>query len=89
MPVSGNENTVIEETDKQDILEWARHFHWTDNHRVCAICGKYVKGNDLELAINDGSIKIDPDYTDEYEKPDKENPYGKLLVIHEYCIKAK
>ena len=89
MPVSGNEDTIISESDKPDILEWSRHFHWTANHRVCAICGTYVKGDNLELALNDGSISIDPTYTDEYEKPKKGNQFDQLLIVHDYCIQPK
>lgn len=73
---------------KEEVLEWGKHFHWTDNHRLCAVCGKYVKSGDLDVAVNDGSIEIHKDYTDEYKKVEQGNRFGHLLIVHPRCIEG-
>ena len=75
--------------EPQEVAEWVdmcRHFHWIDFHRVCAVCGKILKSGELELAVNDGRIKIHKDYTDEYEKIKQNNRSGHLLMLHDGCL---
>ncbi|OGH11713.1 MAG: hypothetical protein A3B38_03440 [Candidatus Levybacteria bacterium RIFCSPLOWO2_01_FULL_36_13] len=74
---------------KKEVIEWGRHFHWTDYHRVCAICGKLVKAGELELVVNDGKVKIHPEYTDEYKKIQLGDKFGHLLIVHEKCLIRK
>jgi hypothetical protein len=67
--------------------EFARHQHWCDVHRLCAVCGKYVasgESGDLECAVNDGSIAIHPDYND-YFQTIKRGDISRLLIVHRSC----
>lgn len=82
----GEDESLITKEDEPEVIEWARHYHWIDNHRVCAICGKIVKSNELELMVNDGKVVIHEDYTDEYKKVQKGERFGSMLIVHEDCI---
>lgn len=73
--------------DEPELIVWAKHYHWIDFHRVCAVCGKIVKSGDLELAFNDGNMRIHTDYTDEYKKVSQSDRGGHLLIIHTGCVK--
>jgi len=73
---------------KKEATEFARHHHWCDVHRVCAVCGKYVasgESGDLECAVNDGSIRIHTDYNDYFEKIER-GDMGRLLIVHRGCM---
>ena len=85
----GDADSSFTPEDEPELIDWSRHFHWTDNHRVCAVCGKYVGGEDLELLVNDGKVRIHEAYTDEYRKIERGEKFGPLLIVHESCIKAK
>ena len=69
----------------REAADFARHHHWCDSHRVCAKCGELVKGEDLAIAINDGSIQIHPDYTVNYETV-PQGDIGHALIVHERCM---
>ena len=64
--------------------DWARHWHWCAVHRLCARCGRLVLSGDLEMAVNDGRIKIHDCYTDEYRKV-LDGETGRLLIVHKEC----
>lgn len=85
----GDHDSSFTASDEPELIDWAKHYHWIDYHRVCAICGKLVLPGELELAINNGSIQIHTDYTDEYEKVKRGNEFGSLLIVHEACISSK
>jgi hypothetical protein len=75
----------------KDATEFARHQHWCDAHRLCAVCGKYVKSGesgDLECAVNDGQIRIHPDYNDYFLKVER-GDISRLLIVHKACIEEK
>ena len=84
MPVYGDSSPAPE--DVTEWIDWCRHFHWIDFHRVCAVCGKILKSGELELAINDGKLKINRGYTDEYETVKRGNKMGPLLMVHDECV---
>lgn len=86
MPVYGDSASTFTPQEKLECVDWCRHFHWIDFHRACAICGKIVRSGELELAVNDGKIKIHKDYTDEYKKVEQNNRLGHLLIVHENCV---
>ena len=89
LPISlyGEWDTEFTAKEEPELIEWTKHFHWTDFHRVCAICGTFVKSGELELAVNDGKIYIYPDYTDEYQKITSGDRFGHLLIVHKKCTK--
>lgn len=72
---------MTEEKHKQ-LTDHVDHMHWCHHHRVCAICGKLVEGEDLDLIVEkDFKIIINP----RYEKWRKYPDYG-LLTIHNKCL---
>lgn len=83
----GEHDSNFTADDEPELIEWARHFHWIDNHRVCALCGRLVVSEELDLAENDGSIQIHEDYTDHYEKVNPKEKFRQLLTVHVACIK--
>jgi hypothetical protein len=66
----------------------AKHYHWCDVHRVCAKCGKYVKPDELELAVNNGYIPIHDAYTNEYHKI-QHGDISYLLIVHRQCMPSE
>ncbi len=86
-PVYGD--STPEPHEESEWIDMCRHFHWIDFHRVCAICGKIIQSGDLELAFNDGKIKIHTEYTDEYRKIERGDKAESLLIVHEKCISEK
>lgn len=82
----GEYDSIFTQDEEPEVIEWARHFHWIDNHRVCAVCGNLVKPGELELLVNEGRLRIHKDYTDEYMKVDRDNKFGHLLIVHESCM---
>lgn len=82
----GDSNCNFSQSEEPELIEWARHFHWIDRHRVCAICGGLVISGDLDLAVNDGKINIHDTYTDYYLNIQQGNKFGHLLIVHENCI---
>lgn len=83
----GLEGTLTPQIEA-DAKEWAKHFHWCDTHRLCAVCGGYVKSGengDLDCAANDGSIRIHEDYTDHYLKV-AQGDLGRHLIVHKECL---
>lgn len=87
MPVYGDSTDTFTHDDELEFIDWCRHFHWIDTHRICAICGKLVKSGELELLVNDGKVNIHKGYTDEYERIEHGNRLGHLLIVHENCLK--
>lgn len=85
----GDRDSSFTAGDEPELVDWAKHYHWIDYHRVCAVCGKLVLSGDLELALNSRAIKIHEDYTDEYKKVKWGDQFGHLLIVHEACIKNK
>lgn len=82
----GNTDSSFTKDDEPELIEWARHFHWIDRHRICAICGKLVVSGELDLAVNDGGINIHSAYTDHYRNIQQGDQFGSLLIVHENCI---
>lgn len=93
VPISlyGSSDSTFSSNDESELIEWARHFHWIDNHRVCAICGKLVRSKlgELKVAVNDGKIVIHEDYTRDYKKVETGDRFGHLLIVHANCISKK
>jgi len=84
----GSLDTSFTKNDEPELIEWARHFHWIDKHRVCAICGQVVLSAQLELMVNDGKTSIVDNYTDEYKKVECGNKFGALLIVHGKCAEG-
>jgi len=82
----GERDSSFTSNDEPELIEWAKHFHWIDNHRVCAICGELVISEDLDMAINDGGIHIHKNYTDHYEKVKPKDVFMSLLMVHKACL---
>ncbi len=89
MPVYGDQVVSLTSEDETEFIDWCRHFHWIDFHRVCAICGEIVRSGSLELSFNDGGINIHPKYTDHYQKIRQGDRHGHLLIVHEKCVILK
>jgi hypothetical protein len=67
------------------LIDHVNHIHWCHQHRLCAICGEVVKGEDLDLLVEkDFKGKIDQKYLDWLKYPD----HG-LLTIHKKCMWSK
>ena len=75
-----------DEEYEREVIKWAKHYHWVDSHRVCAVCGKIVKAGELGIMVNNGNIKIHDEYTDEYKKNKQGDNLGHLLIVHEKCL---
>ena len=84
----GSPDSSFTKNDEPELIEWARHYHWIDAHRVCAVCGKLVQSNQLELMVNDGKVAIADNYTDEYKRVERGNKFGNLLIVHERCMEG-
>lgn len=82
----GASDSSFTKGDEPELIEWARHYHWIDSHRGCAICGQLVKSDELVLMINDGKVTIQDNYTDEFRKVRQGNRFGNLLIVHRKCI---
>lgn len=87
--VYGDNDFDLSAQDKTEAVDWLRHYHWIDNHRVCAICGQLVKSGNLELLINDGKTAIHENYSDEYAKIRRGDKFGPLLIVHDKCLSNK
>ena len=87
MPVYGDAAPPFTSEEQKNFVDWCRHYHWIDFHRVCGICGQIVHSGQLELALNNGLINIHKNYTDEYQKVKRGDTFGQLLIVHEKCIK--
>ncbi len=78
---------AITDDVKDEVLQWAQHYHWIQNHQVCAICGELVRSgegtNDLDL-IQTETIRgdIHPRYIQWQTNPDRG-----LLTVHSDCSK--
>ncbi|MFH0864012.1 MAG: hypothetical protein V1858_02915 [Candidatus Gottesmanbacteria bacterium] len=83
----GNKNTEFTRDQEPEIITPGKHYHWVDFHRVCAICGQPIKAQDLTVAMNDGMIKINENYTDEYNMIEQGNKFGVFLIVHKECVK--
>ncbi len=70
---------------KAEAADWAKHWHWCAVHKLCAKCGALVASGDLEMAVNDGRIKIHASYTDQYHSV-REGDIGHLLIVHRGCL---
>lgn len=88
MPLYGVCDLKLSSQEKTEAVDWMRHFHWTDNHRLCAICGEYVPSGKLDLIINDGKTPIHQNYTDEYLKIKRGNKFDSLLIVHTGCLSS-
>lgn len=87
MPVYGDGVTSFTPEEEAECVDWCRHYHWIDHHRICAICGEIVLSGEIELALNNGLINIHKNYTNEYQKVRRGDTFGQLLIVHEKCIK--
>ena len=80
-----NDNLPITDKVKEDVLMWGQHYHWVDNHQLCAICGKFVRTgvgtNELDLIQNEVMRgDVHPDYIKADIHPDRG-----LLTVHKEC----
>jgi len=82
----GDSSSNFSPNEEPELVGWARHFHWIDRHRICAICGDLVISGELDLAVNDGSINIHNTYTGHYKNIQQGDKFGHLLIVHERCI---
>lgn len=82
----GSPDSFFTKDNGPELIEWVRHFHWIDRHRICAVCGEIVISGELDLAVNDGSININSTYTDHYRIIHQGDKFGHLLIVHERCI---
>ncbi len=73
----------MEEDEVKKATEFAKNYHWYEIHCICAVCGEYVKSEELEVANNKG-IRIHDNYTDQYRKVKLGEPC--FLIVHEKCI---
>lgn len=89
MPLYGDEDLNFTQEEKIEAVDWLKHFHWIDYHRLCAICGEIVKSGNLELLINNGKTVIHKNYSDEYVKIKRGNRFGPLLIVHTDCLLEK
>ena len=77
------ESIKAEEIEK--VTELAKHQHWLDVHRICAVCGEYVGSNELTGAVNDGNITIHKGYTNAYIDI-QSGDIRYALIVHKRCI---
>ena len=90
LPVYGLEEPVAPSV-LDEAREWLRWQHWCNVHRLCAVCGKYVRSGesgDLECAVNDGKIAIHPNYNDYFRSVDR-GDIGRLLYVHKSCVEGR
>jgi len=82
IPVCGDEDFIVDNETEREVKEWGEHYHWIGNHQKCALCGKLVQGEDLELLVDDGKVKISDGYNGESYIGGKTG----LLTGHKKCI---
>jgi hypothetical protein len=84
--LSDDSNFQITDRVKEEVDYWGKHYHWVDNHQICAICGKLVVGGSGELDLIQTELmlrdNIHPLYL-EWEL----NPDRGLLTVHKACSK--
>ena len=85
--MSDDPDFPVDDKVKAEVLEWGQHYHWVDNHQLCAICGKFVQTgvgtNELNLIqteVMQGDVH--PDYIKATIHPDRG-----LLTVHSNCSK--
>lgn len=84
-PVYGPADMVVDEKLIQDATEYLRYAHWNEKHLNCAVCGEHIEIQEMDLAYNDGGIKIHKDYADYYAKVERGDKQV-LLHVHPSCI---
>ena len=59
-PVFGKDSDdLLSNTEKERALEWAKHYHQTDNHLTCWNCTKNIKLGEIAGSIwDDGAMRI-------------------------------
>lgn len=77
----------VNDQTKKEVMSLGQHYHWVDNHQLCAICGKFVRTGDgiheLDLIQNEVMQgEIHPDYIKAEIHPDRG-----LLTVHKECSK--
>lgn len=82
----GTESIEIDDDLKRDTVEHGRWNHWCQHHRNCAVCGKFTSSDELELAVNDGNIKIHSVYNDYYREVELGDIRGPFLDVHRQCV---
>ena len=85
-PVYCKSDVPVDDELIQSATEHLRLAHWNQEHLNCAVCGKRIGLQEMELAYNDESISIHKDYTDYHTKVklgDKQ-----LLRVHPSCLNA-
>lgn len=77
--------------EEAEAKKWGEHYHWTDNHRRCAICGDLVfsgkqdEPKGLNLIVNNGQVLIH----EQYERETMDKAHGEqLLIVHNGCAKT-
>lgn len=80
--VHGEGDFIGDNETEREVKEWGEHYHWIEKHQNCTLCGKLVQGEDLELLIDDGKIRISDNYNGESYLGNKTG----LLTVHKKCI---
>ena len=79
---SDDANFEITDDRCKELLEYVDHMHWCHNHRLCAICGQVVQGEDLDLILEkEVNFQVNPKYEAWRKYPD----HG-LLTTHKECM---
>jgi len=85
--VYGSDGQTLDDYSKERIHEMWSYHHWCLRHRNCAVCGEFVRPDDLELAVNDGKIKIHEAYTEYYKRKIKPGDlHAGFLYVHSTCL---
>jgi hypothetical protein len=82
---STDSSFTVTDKIKADVLEWGQHYHWVDNHQICAICGKFVDTDKKELDLIQVEV-MQGDVHPLYTKWDTYPERG-LLTVHKECSK--
>ncbi len=82
---SDDQDFPINDQTKKEVMSWGQHYHWVENHQLCAICGKLVHTGDgiHELNLIRSEVMrgdVHPDYI----KADIHSNRG-LLTVHVDC----
>jgi len=84
---SDDSDFEITEEVKKETESWGKHYHWVDNHQICAICGELVetRGDKHDLDLIQTEVMrgaVHPLYLKWELNPDRG-----LLTVHKECSK--
>lgn len=83
-----SDDPSLELTDsfKKEVEGWGKHYHWVDNHQICAICGELVVSGSEELNLIQTEVMLS-DVHPLYIEWNKDPEHG-LLTVHNTCSQA-